>query len=176
MSFASAQRNGFRKIAPDDLTQEAIEHFAQTHGLSRERSLLEYARNTRLNQLLYEWQSAALLFERCIELLWPHKTPGEIVLFLRDTAEAYAELLSSGLLLQDGIRLLFLANDLATALLAVPAIRAEIAALIHSDHSARLRFALYEDILPPPLLGLVLRHAHSSSEWQKAFPPPPEYF
>lgn len=103
----SSSKHGFRAIPLEDFDREAAEHFARTNGTTVEEALFEYAREQYLNQLLTEWQSASQLFCRFIERMAPHASPAEIVLALRETAKTYDDLVTAGLLMRDGVKLLF---------------------------------------------------------------------
>lgn len=164
-----SSKHGFRAIPLEDFDWEAARHFARTNGTSVEEALFEYAREQYLNQLLTEWQSASWLFCRFIERMEPHASPVEIVLALRETAKTYDDLVTAGLLMRDGVKLLFLVNELASRILSTPALRKEEEESARTTNEAALRFALFEKLLPKPLYGLVVRNAHCASDWHKYF-------
>lgn len=103
-----SSKHGFRAIPLEDFDWEAARHFARTNGTSVEEALFEYTREQYVNQLLTEWQSASQIFCRFIERMAPHASPVEIVLALRETAKTYDDLVTAGLLMRDGVKLLFL--------------------------------------------------------------------
>lgn len=140
----SSSKHGFRAIPLEDFDREAAEHFARTNGTTVEEALFEYAREQYLNQLLTEWQSASQLFCRFIARMSPHASPAEIVLVLRETAKTYDDLVTAGLLMRDGVKLLFLVNELASRILSVPALRKEEEKAARTKNEAALRFALFE--------------------------------
>ena len=105
-----SSKHGFRAIPLEDFDWEAARHFARTNGTSVEEALFEYTREQYVNQLLTEWQSASQIFCRFIERMAPHASPVEIVLALRETAKTYDDLVTAGLLMRDGVKLLFLVN------------------------------------------------------------------
>lgn len=164
-----SSKHGFRAIPLEDFDWEAARHFARTNGTSVEEALFKYAREQYLNQLLTEWQSASWLFCRFIERMEPHASPVEIVLALRETAKTYDDLVTAGLLMRDGVKLLFLVNELASRILSTPALRKEEEESARTTNEAALRFALFEKLLPKPLYGLVVRNAHCASDWHKYF-------
>lgn len=167
----SSSKHGFRAIPLEDFDREAAEHFARTNGTTVEEALFEYAREQYLNQLLTEWQSASQLFCRFIERMAPHASPAEIVLALRETAKTYDDLVvTAGLLMRDGVKLLFLVNELASRILSVPALREEEEKAARTKNEAALRFALFEKLLPKALYGLVVRNAHCAADWHKLYP------
>lgn len=165
-----SSKHGFRAIPLQDFDREAAEHFARTNGTSVEEALFEYAREQYLNQLLTEWQSASQLFCRFIARMAPHASPAEIVLALRETAKTYDDLVTAGLLMRDGVRLLFLVNELASRILSVSALREEEEKAARTKNEAALRFALFEKFLPKALYGLVVRNAHCAADWHKLYP------
>lgn len=166
----SSSKHGFRAIPLEDFDREAAEHFARTNGTTVEEALFEYACEQYLNQLLTEWQSASQLFCRFIARMSPHASPAEIVLVLRETAKTYDDLVTAGLLMRDGVKLLFLVNELASRILSVPALRKEEEKAARTKNEAALRFALFEKLLPKALYGLVVRNAHCAADWHKLYP------
>lgn len=100
----------------------------------------------------------------------PHASPAEIVLVLRETAKTYDDLVTAGLLMRDGVKLLFLVNELASRILSVPALRKEEEKAARTKNEAALRFALFEKLLPKALYGLVVRNAHCAADWHKLYP------
>lgn len=165
-----SSKHGFRAIPLEDFDREAAEHFARTNGTTVEEALFEYAREQYVNQLLTEWQSAPRLFCRFIERMSPHASAAEIVLAVRETAKTYDDLVTAGLLMRDGVRLLFLVNELASRILSVPALREEEEKSARTKNEAALRFSLFEKLLPQPLYGLVVRNAHCAADWHKLYP------
>ena len=154
-----SSKHGFRAIPLEDFDWEAARHFARTNGTSVEEALFEYTREQYVNQLLTEWQSASQIFCRFIERMAPHASPVEIVLALRETAKTYDDLVTAGLLMRDGVKLLFLVNELASLILSRQELREEEEKAACTKNEAALRFALFEKLLPKPLYGLIVRNA-----------------
>lgn len=165
-----SSKHGFRAIPLEDFDWEAARHFARTNGTSVEEALFEYTREQYVNQLLTEWQSASQIFCRFIERMAPHASPVEIVLALRETAKTYDDLVTAGLLMRDGVKLLFLVNELASRILSRQELREEEEKAARTTNEAALRFALFEKLLPKPLYGLIVRNAHCATDWHKLFP------
>ena len=165
-----SSKHGFRAIPLEDFDWEAARHFARTNGTSVEEALFEYTREQYVNQLLTEWQSASQIFCHFIERMAPHASPVEIVLALRETAKTYDDLVTAGLLMRDGVKLLFLVNELASLILSRQELREEEEKAARTKNEAALRFALFEKLLPKPLYGLIVRNAHCATDWHKFFP------
>ena len=100
----------------------------------------------------------------------PHASPVEIVLAPRETAKTYDDLVTAGLLMRDGVKLLFLVNELASRILSRQELREEEEKAARTNNEAALRFALFEKLLPKPLYGLIVRNAHCAPDWHKLFP------
>lgn len=164
-----SSKHGFRAIPLEDFDWEAARHFARTNGTSVEEALFEYTREQYVNQLLTEWQSASQIFCRFIERMAPHASPVEIVLALRETAKTYDDLVTAGLLMRDGVKLLFLVNELASRILSRQELREEEEKAARTKNEAALRFALFEKLLPKPLYGLIVRNAHCATDWHKLY-------